>query len=198
VRLTFASRIRRAASDEAVASYSTAKLPGARTPWRQARWCALDFELTGLDPREDEIVSFGAIPIDAGRVQLRDAVSGLVRPVRESSEVSVRVHGIRTADLARAPLIADAVAPLLRTISGRVLVAHSAAVERAFLGRAVKGRGVRLRAYGSVVRWSTRRCSGACGCISVTAASAAGLHLESWHTPWAYRRTARTMHSRTR
>ncbi|MDQ6821137.1 MAG: exonuclease domain-containing protein [Actinomycetota bacterium] len=145
MRFAFPTRTRRAALDEAAARYSRAPLPGARTPWRQANWCVLDFELTGLDPREDEIISFGAIPIDDGRLQLRRAISGLVRPVRESSEASVRVHGIRTADLARAPVLADAIDPLLRTISGRVLVAHAAAVERAFLGRALKDRGVRLR-----------------------------------------------------
>ena len=145
MRLTFAPRIRRTARDEVAASYSSATSPGARTPWRQAAWCVLDFELTGLDPHEDEIISFGAIPIDDGRLQLQGSVSGLVRPAREVSEASVRVHGIRMADLARAPLVTEALDPLLRAISGRVLVAHTAAVERTFLGRALRDRGVRLR-----------------------------------------------------
>jgi DNA polymerase-3 subunit epsilon len=145
VRLGLPSGTRRAAQGEAAASYRSAKLPGRRTPWREAGWCALDFELTGLDPREDEIISFGVIPIDAGRLQLRGAVSGLVRPAGESSESSIRVHGIRAADLARAPRLADAIGPLLRTITGRGLVAHTAAVERVFLGRALREHGLRLR-----------------------------------------------------
>jgi DNA polymerase-3 subunit epsilon len=145
MRLALPLAAGRGARDEAAASYASAPLPGGRTPWRQSSWCALDFELTGLDPREDEIISFGVVPIDDGRLQLRGAVSGLVRPEREISEASIRVHGIRAADLDRAPVLADAIGPLLRTITGRVLVAHTAAVERAFLGRALKGRGVRLR-----------------------------------------------------
>jgi DNA polymerase-3 subunit epsilon len=149
MRLAFPPGTRRAAQDEAAAGYRSAKLPGGRTPWRQAKWCTLDFELTGLDPREDEIISFGVIPIEDGRLQLRGAASGLVRPAREISESSIRVHGIRASDLAQAPVLADAVGQLLRAITGRVLVVHTAAVERAFLRGALKQRGVRMR--GSLV-----------------------------------------------
>jgi DNA polymerase III epsilon subunit-like protein len=81
--------------------YARASRPRGRTHWRQARWCSLDFELTGLDPRSDEIISFGAIPIVDGRLQLRGAVSGLVRPEREIAEPSIVVHGIRGVDLGR-------------------------------------------------------------------------------------------------
>jgi DNA polymerase-3 subunit epsilon len=105
----------------------------------------LDFELTGLDPRTDEIISFGAIPIDDGSVRLREACSGLVRPSREISEESILVHGIRASEVAHAPALEQAVLPLLETLAGRIVVAHSAAVERAFLGRTLRRLGLRLR-----------------------------------------------------
>jgi DNA polymerase-3 subunit epsilon len=126
-------------------AYATGTLPSGHTPWREARWCALDFELTGLDPALDEIISFGAIPVQEARVQLRHAVSGLVRPPRELSEASIRVHGIRTVDLAAAPLLSDAIGPLLRVLAGRALIVHTAAVERNFLGRALRMQHMRLR-----------------------------------------------------
>lgn len=126
-------------------AYLRASLSRGHTRWREARWCALDFELTGLDPREDEIISFGAVPIEAGRVRLAGAVSSLVRPARELREASIRVHGLRAVDLASAPALDAAIEPLLRAITGRRLVAHTAAVERAFLGRALRTRRVRLR-----------------------------------------------------
>jgi len=125
--------------------YATAALPRRRTPWRQASWCALDFELTGLDPRADEVISFGAVPIEDGRVVLGEAVRGLARPAAEIGEAAIRVHGIRVADLARAPLLADAIDPLIDVLSGRILVCHFAWVERAFLTRALVQRGLRLR-----------------------------------------------------
>jgi DNA polymerase-3 subunit epsilon len=98
-----------------------------------------------LDPQSDEIISFGAIPIEDGRLRLREAVYQLVRPEVEIGEESIRVHGIRAADLAHAPPLAEAIETLLDTIAGRILVVHVAAVERAFLGRALRQHGVRLR-----------------------------------------------------
>jgi DNA polymerase III subunit epsilon len=127
------------------AAYADAAVPRGRTPWREAAWCALDFELTGLDPQLDDIISFGAIPIDRGRVQLGPAIAGLVRPERHLSVASIRVHGIRAADLAGAPALADAIGPLLDAIAGRGLVVHTASVERAFLGRALTTQGLKLR-----------------------------------------------------
>ena len=127
------------------AAYATAKLPRRGTPWREVAWCALDFELTGLDARVDEIISFGAIPIHDARLQLRSAVYGLVRPERPIGEAAIRVHGLRAADLERAPALAEAIAPLLEALSGRVLVVHTAAVERSFLTKALRETGLRLR-----------------------------------------------------
>jgi DNA polymerase-3 subunit epsilon len=145
MRLALPVLARRTTRAEPATAYARASLPRRRTPWRQASWCALDFELTGLDLKTDEIIAFGAIPIEAGRVQLSGAVSGLVRPEREPREASIRVHGLRAMDLEQAPPLQAAIEPLVRTITGRVLVAHTAAVERAFLGRALREQGLRLR-----------------------------------------------------
>lgn len=117
--------------------------PARRTPWRQAPWCAIDLELTGLHPRRDQVIAYGAIPIDDGRLRLGGAVSSLVRPTRESEEAAILVHGIRASDLAHAPPLEEAVTPLLAAIAGRGLVFHSAGIDRPFLQRAL---GFRLRA----------------------------------------------------
>ena len=140
-----------------------------RTPWREARYCVADLELSGLDPRRHEIISFGALPIDAGRVRLQGAASGLVRPTRPLAEEAIRVHGIRAADLADAPPLAEALDPLLHAMAGRVLVAHHAAIERAFLGAALRRLGVRLR--GPVLDTASSR---ACGSPSATASCPSG------------------------
>ena len=131
--------------DRAAAAYARGAEPRGRTPWRQAPWCALDLEMTGLNPREDEIISFGAIPIEDGRLQLHAAVTGLARPSRQIPEASIPVHGIRDVDLASAPPLAAGVGPLLKAIAGRVLVFHSAEIDRPFLRQALRAKGVRLR-----------------------------------------------------
>lgn len=145
MRLRLRRRAANVAYDEVADAYAAAGLPRGRTPWRRCSWCAVDLELTGLDPREHEIISFGAIPVEDGRVQLHGAVEGLVQPAGPIGEASIRVHGIRAADLARAPALADAIGPLLSAITGRVLVVHAAAVERAFLGNALRAHKLKLR-----------------------------------------------------
>jgi DNA polymerase-3 subunit epsilon len=118
--------------------------PG-RLRWRQARYCALDLELTGLDPRRDEIVSFGAIPIEDGRALTGEAVEGKVRPRGAMGEASIKVHGLRSVDLEGAPGLEVAIDPLLALMAGKVAVVHFAEVERRFLGAALRRQGLRLR-----------------------------------------------------
>ena len=48
----------------AAATFASASRPSGRTKWREAGWCVLDLELTGLNPQEDAIIAVGAIPID--------------------------------------------------------------------------------------------------------------------------------------
>ncbi|MBM7805197.1 DNA polymerase-3 subunit epsilon [Geodermatophilus bullaregiensis] len=135
---------RRPAGAAARAYRDAARVP-AGTPWREASFCVVDLELTGLDPRRHEIVSWGAVCVEGGRVVCGTAAEGLVRPERGVPEESVRVHGLRPADLAGAPSLPEAVDGLLEVMTGRVLVAHAAWVERGFLGRALAARGMRLR-----------------------------------------------------
>jgi DNA polymerase-3 subunit epsilon len=135
----------RRARGEGARAYAQARLPSMGTSWREAHYCVVDLELSGLDPRRNEIVAFGALPIDGGRVRLDGAEAGLVRPTAPLAESAIRVHGIRAADLADAPPIAEALGPLLHAMAGRVLVAHHAAIERAFLRVALRGLGLRLR-----------------------------------------------------
>ena len=132
-------------ADGAARDYAKAPLPHRDTPWRGARYCVVDLELSGLDPRVHEIVSFCAIPVDHGVLHLAGAVHGLARPTRPVPEEAIRIHGIRAADLADAPPIEEAVRAILPVMSGRILVAHHASIERAFLGRALRRAGVRMR-----------------------------------------------------
>jgi DNA polymerase III subunit epsilon len=104
-----------------------------RTSWRAARFIAVDVETTGLDPRRDEVISFAAVPVEGGRIVAGQAVRGLVRPAAPLSPRSIEIHGLRAQDLAAAPPPPQALAPLMRAMRDRILVAHVARVERAFL-----------------------------------------------------------------
>jgi DNA polymerase III subunit epsilon len=109
-----------------------------RTSWRAARFIVVDVETTGLDPRRDEVISYAGIPVEEGRIVAGRIVSGLVRPAAPLSRRSIEIHGLRAQDLAAAPPPPQALAPLVRGMRHRILVAHVAGVERAFL-RAHRG-----------------------------------------------------------
>jgi len=115
-----------------------------RRSWRQARFLCVDVELTGLDPHTDEVIAFGAVPIDNGRIRAAGAIAGLVRPARATHTGTVEIHGILPHDLDDAPPLAEAMAPLVEAMAGRTPIAHAAWVERAFLGPAMRAAGGRL------------------------------------------------------
>jgi DNA polymerase-3 subunit epsilon len=117
--------------------------PDRDTPWRAAEWCAVDLELTGLH-RSDEIIAIGAVPIREGALILGEAMYSLARPERAPTPPSVLVHKLRSADLSEAPALDEAVDALLDTLAGRVPVFHTAMVERAFLGKELRRRHLRL------------------------------------------------------
>jgi DNA polymerase-3 subunit epsilon len=107
---------------------------GSRS-WRDTAFAVLDFETTGLDPARDHVLSYGVVRVEGGRVRLAGSLYRIVRPPVLLPPASIRVHGIRPADLEDAPLLGDVVDELDDALDGRTLVAHAAWVELGFLGR---------------------------------------------------------------
>ena len=128
----------------AAAAFASAPRPARRTPWREAKWCALDLELTGLNPTRDVIIAVGAVPIEEGRLLLGQSIYTLVRTSKRSEHDAVLLHKLRVADLADAPSLEEAIDLILESLSGRVPVFHTTAVERSFLAPRFAERGVRL------------------------------------------------------
>ncbi len=124
--------------------YREARLDPRSTPWRAARFAVVDLETTGLDPARDEIISWAVVPVDTGRVVVGATRQGLIRPHAMPTGETIRIHGLRAADLERAPPLAAAIDPLLDALAERRLVAHVAAIERGFLSRALGTAGVEV------------------------------------------------------
>ena len=139
-------RLRRSPPAGAAAEFATVPRPADATPWREASWCAIDLEMTGLDPRSDEIIAVGAVPIDGGRIVLGGGMYTLVNSELRSNLRAVLVHKLRVPDLAGAPPLEEAMDRMLELLAGRVPVFHTAAVETAFLTRQFGRRRVRLPA----------------------------------------------------
>jgi DNA polymerase-3 subunit epsilon len=94
---------------------------------------ALDLETTGLDDRQDAIISIGCIPFDYQRIRCSGARNWIVQPNQPVAEIAVTIHGITHSDLKAAPRFADHFEALLQAMSGKVIVAHCHEIERRFL-----------------------------------------------------------------
>jgi len=105
----------------------------------------IDLELTGLDPAQDEIISFAVVTVRDGKVHLEDARYELVRPKRMPDWDTIRVHGLREVDLEEAPPLDELMNVLSGALTGRPIVAHVAEVERSFLRAALSTIGTDLR-----------------------------------------------------
>jgi DNA polymerase-3 subunit epsilon len=125
-------------------AYAETPPPGPSTPWREADFCVVDIETTGLDPAVHEIISFAALHIAGGRLRLDDARAQLIRPRRMPDRETILIHGLRSAELVGAPPLAEALDGLLEALTGRVMVAHVASIEEGFLGAAFRDSGIRL------------------------------------------------------
>lgn len=128
----------------AVTAYTRTPSPEPTTPWREAEFCVIDLETTGLDTATDELISFAALIIAQGRLRLNDVRYQRIRPHRMPDGQTIRIHGLRSSDLADAPRLSEALDGLLDALTGRVLVAHVASIEAGFLSAAFRGFGLQL------------------------------------------------------
>lgn len=96
---------------------------------------ALDLETTGLDPSQDHIISLGYLPLHQGRICLSQAYECLVQtPASVKPETAVINHILPEMLLAGTPLD-DAMNTLFEAMAGKVLVAHGAQLEVAFINQ---------------------------------------------------------------
>jgi DNA polymerase III subunit epsilon len=103
------------------------------TSWREASFAVVDLETTGLDPRTNEVLSVGVVPVEGGRIILGRAFYSTVRPVMAPERRTVVIHGIRPVDAAAARPADEVANELVGQLGDRILVAHVAEIEKAFL-----------------------------------------------------------------
>jgi DNA polymerase III subunit epsilon len=95
------------------------------------RLAFLDVETTGADPREDRITEVGVVLVDEGRPI--EEWSTLINPGREIPRGIETLTGISSEMAARAPGFAEVSLDLAARLEDRLLVAHNARFDNAFL-----------------------------------------------------------------
>ena len=109
-----------------------------------AGYAVFDCETTGTDPERDEIVSFALVLLDPDGNETGRSGS-LIRPSCPIPEEASAIHGIRDADVADAPTLAELAGRLLERLGGRIFVAHNASFDLAMLHAALRTAGLEYR-----------------------------------------------------
>ena len=101
--------------------------------WRKYEYCSVDIETTGLDLRNDEVISIGAVTITDGRFKKEGNFYEEVSPTKDPSVASMQIHGLRGIDLKNAHPANVVVPKLVSFMKSKHLIAHAGWVEKAFL-----------------------------------------------------------------
>ncbi|MGD2141102.1 MAG: exonuclease domain-containing protein [Burkholderiales bacterium] len=131
-------RLLRSASAGPMHDYLAASFPGRGVRYTEVEFVALDLETTGLDARNDEILSIGLVSLKAGRIGLGTAQHHLIAPTGAIPETSAVIHHITDEAAASGRDLAQVLPGVLLRLRGRVLLGHHVRIERAFLDAACK------------------------------------------------------------
>lgn len=100
---------------------------------RSLDYIIFDLETTGFyADAGDEIVEIGAVLVSQGELTDKQFHS-LINPGKPIPAASSAVHGIRDADVAKAPKIDDVIHDFCRFVGSRIMVAQNAKFDMSFI-----------------------------------------------------------------
>ena len=107
---------------------------------------AFDTELTGLDFKQDSIISIGAVKLHGQTILPAKTFYRLVKPECELKHKSVVVHELTHTDLECAEDLLDVIADFVKFIGGAVLIGHFVHIDLNFVNKPLqKAFGVSLK-----------------------------------------------------
>ena len=101
-------------------------------------YVCLDCETTGLNPKKDEILSIGAVIIKKNKILMRKTLNIFVKPSKNVTEESIKIHHIRPIDLKYAVDPKDAIMELLEFIGNRPIVGYYIKFDIAIISKYTK------------------------------------------------------------
>ncbi len=101
-------------------------------------YVCLDCETTGLNPKKDEILSIGAVHIKQNRVLMRKTLNIFVKPSKNVTKESIKIHHIRPVDLENALEPKEAISKLLKFIGNRPIVGYYIKFDIAIISKYTK------------------------------------------------------------
>lgn len=97
---------------------------------------AVDFETTGLNAKQDNILSIGYVELAGNQIRLDSCYHQIVAAHCELEEDNVTIHAITDQDKASGRPLASVVEDLLTALAGKTMLVHYAQIEKTFLEQA--------------------------------------------------------------
>lgn len=104
----------------------------------QVNYVVLDTELTGLDKKQDSIVSFGAVKMSGASIRLGETYYRLVKPRSKMNHTSVVIHEITPSEVDQKPSVETVLPEFLAFCGTAVLVGHFLSIDLGFINREMK------------------------------------------------------------
>lgn len=97
-----------------------------------------DTETTGLNTKKDEVLSIGAVKIKGDKILTSESFELFLKPSREISVESIKIHHIRPCDLENAIEPTEGAKKFLEFVGNRPLVGYYLEFDMAMMNRLIK------------------------------------------------------------
>lgn len=124
---------------------TVAARPAVGTPLSSLRLVVFDTETSGLNPRTDQLLSLGAIALQAHEIILKDSFEAFFPAAAPPQPSSIQVHGILPSDAAQAPSEAQVLEGFLTYLGAAPLVGHHVAFDVRMLEQSMQAHAPRFR-----------------------------------------------------
>lgn len=119
----------------ALHDYYAEPFPELKSNIKDIPFIALDFETTGLNIKNDHIVSVGSVEIERLGIKINTARHEIIKTARDMPQDSTVIHQITDDMVLQGTEIKEAFDKLLNRLKGHVLIAHHAKIELGFLNK---------------------------------------------------------------
>jgi DNA polymerase-3 subunit epsilon len=131
-------RLLRKAPEGPLKEFLSVPFPDPETRIDETPILSVDFETTGLDPLNDQMLSVGSIDMRNNEILLSSAYHQVICTKGALKEENVIIHQITDNAKAQGDELESVIADLLRLLTGKVMLVHFARIEKNFLQRACK------------------------------------------------------------
>ncbi|TYK65717.1 exonuclease domain-containing protein [Colwellia echini] len=111
-------------------------IPNLNTPIDKINILSVDFETTGLNAKNDKLLSVGFVTFAQQQISLSSCYHQIINTQQKLEESNVIIHQITDSQKEQGQTLATVVATLLKALAGKVMLVHFARIERQFLTQA--------------------------------------------------------------